>query len=89
MIFLKRAGVYFCNIVILFSHKSSDFDVNPRLPFLILAVLCGMNLIMALSSSHVILSQSWFTGVEKLKFDCKLLPNSEICFFSPSQSVFL
>ena len=56
---------------------------------LILAVLCEMNLLMALSSSHVILSQSWFTGVEKLKFDCKLLPNSEICFFSPSQSAFL
>ena len=33
---------------------------------LVLAVLCGMNLLMALSNSHVISSQSWFTGVEKL-----------------------
>ena len=43
-------------------------------------------LLMALSSSHVILSKSWFTGVEKLKFDSKLLTNSEICFFLPLPS---
>ena len=34
-----------------FSHKSSDFSLYPRLSVLNLAVLCGMNLFKALSTS--------------------------------------
>ena len=62
-----------------YSHKSSDFGVNPRFSvFNFGFFLCGMNLIMALSSSDVILSLSLFTGLE---IRLVILSNSDTCMF--------
>ena len=81
MIYLERAVFFFFFVI----YSLSRFLISRLILILIqgclsliLAVLCGMNLLMALFSSDVILFKSWFTGFEKLKFHCKLLPSSEI-----------
>ena len=53
------------------------------------AVLCGIYLNIALASSEVMFSHSWFTGVNLSIFCFKMFPKSLMCLLIPSQLSFL
>ena len=71
-----------------YPHQSSNFVINPVLSALVLAVLCGINLLMALSNSDVMLSHNWLTGVEMSKLLASSFQTLIYAVLSPSKLAF-
>ena len=72
-----------------FPHQSRDSNVKLRLFVFSFGCFVLDNLFMALSSSEVMLSHNWFTGIDISIFFSKLVPNSDMCFFGPFQLALL